>query len=127
VVKMRPGSRIREVVYASARDMLECGSIDSQEMAEFESLCLVPVPHYLNGRKIRKLRRRYKLKQERLAQLLNTRVVTVRRWEAGQTKPRGAALRLLEQLEANGPEALVRGSSMSAAVTGMADPARRAG
>jgi len=114
MVKLRPGSRIRAIVYSDARGWFESGLIDAGRMAEYESLCLVPVPHYLNGRKIRKLRRRYRLKQERLAELLNTRVVTVRRWETGQTKPRGAALRLLELLESKGLEALVPDSQVGA-------------
>ncbi|MCK9590285.1 MAG: helix-turn-helix domain-containing protein [Terrimicrobiaceae bacterium] len=54
-----------------------------------------------------KLRETRKLSRPLFAQILNVPPVTVRKWESGERKPSGAALRLLEIMQIQ-PEALLR-------------------
>jgi putative transcriptional regulator len=53
-----------------------------------------------------KLRETRKLSRPLFAQILNVPPVTVRKWESGERKPSGAALRLLEIMQLQ-PEALL--------------------
>lgn len=58
--------------------------------------------HVMNGADIQNLRARYKMSQSSLAYALNMSVVSVSKWERGEKKPSGAALRLLNLLDKNG-------------------------
>ena len=53
------------------------------------------------------LRESSKLSRPLFAQILNVPPVTVRKWESGERKPSGAALRLLEVMQLH-PETLLR-------------------
>ena len=52
------------------------------------------------ARRVRRLRRGLRLTQERFAERLGVSVITIHRWETGQSRPRQLALRRLEELEA---------------------------
>ncbi len=106
-VKMKPASRIAGAVHETARDMYEAGAISEARMAQYDALCLVAVPAAYGARKLKSLRRRHGISAEELATILNVAVTTVRQWEAGETRPRGSVLRLLELLDARGPEAVL--------------------
>src|SRR2546425_5491601 len=56
----------------------------------------------LTGERVRRLRQKLNLTQERLAQLLGVSWTTVNRWEAGASSPTGMAARLLILLERAG-------------------------
>lgn len=58
----------------------------------------------MSGEAIRALRGRYNLSQAMLAEYVNMSVVTVSKWERGEKKPNGAALRVLSTLSAKGPD-----------------------
>jgi putative transcriptional regulator len=58
---------------------------------------------YLNVRRIRK---QYKLSQEKFASLIGISVATLRNWEQGRRKPAGAA-RILLLVAARHPEAIL--------------------
>src|SRR5688572_24193548 len=94
----KPRSRILEAVHEGARDLCDAGFIDKRRMAQYDALCLKPIPHY-SSRKIRALRARHKLSQAVLASVLNTSVSTVRQWEIGEKKPSGPSLKLLDLLD----------------------------
>lgn len=94
-----------------AHDFNEIGAV-SDETVKFidarmklrqlrESL---PAIHEMNGSEIRDLRDRFNLSQAMLAEYVNMSVVTVSKWERGEKKPNGAALRLLDILERKGPD-----------------------
>lgn len=106
-MKRKPASRIAAVVHETACDFYSTGAIGAAEMAEYDSLCLVPAPAQYGPRQIRALRRRHEISCEGLASILNVGLATVRQWESGQTRPRGSALRLLELLDAKGPGVLL--------------------
>ena len=56
----------------------------------------------MTGERVRRLRQKLGLTQERLAQLLGVSWTTVNRWEAGASSPTGMAARLLMLLERAG-------------------------
>ena len=102
----KPKSRILEAVHEGARDLFKVGLIDKRRMAEYDALCLKPIPEYTSKR-IRALRARHNLSQAVLASVLNTSVSTVRQWEIGEKRPSGPSLKLLDLLDRKGLEALV--------------------
>lgn len=55
---------------------------------------------------IKKIRETSRVSQAVFARLLNTSVSTVQKWEIGQKKPTGAALKLLHLVQARGLEAV---------------------
>lgn len=65
-----------------------------------------PVPKF-TPKQIVKLREERKLSRPLFARLLNVPDVTVRKWESGERKPSGAALRLLQIMQTE-PGTLMR-------------------
>ena len=99
-------SRILDEVHESVQDLHEIGAISAGRMAEFEVWCRAPLKA-ISAAKIRRLRRQAQLSQTVFAALLNTRVSTVQRWECGEARPSGPALKLLNLLERKGLEAVI--------------------
>ncbi|MBF0135878.1 MAG: helix-turn-helix domain-containing protein [Magnetococcus sp. DMHC-1] len=93
-------------IHEAARDLYDAGFIDNRRMAEYDALCLQPVPEYDSDR-IRALRGRYNLSQAVLASVLNTSLSTVRQWEIGKKHPSGPSRKLLDLLDRKGVEALI--------------------
>lgn len=104
--RTRTGSPILEAVHEGARDLHQLGFIDKRRMAEYDALCLPPVPKYTRTR-IVALRRRLNLSQAVMASVLNTSVSTVRKWEQGDKQPSGPSLKLLNLLDRKGLEAVL--------------------
>jgi putative transcriptional regulator len=101
-----PASRLLAAVHETAQDLRDIGFIDQRKMAQFDALCLPPVPDY-DSTQIRSLRDKLQLSQAVLAAVLNTSVSTVRKWEQGDKHPSGPSLKLLNLLERKGLEALI--------------------
>ena len=97
---------ILDAVHETARDLHDAGFIDKRRMAEYEALCLQPIPEYDSDR-IRALRNRYNLSQAVLASVLNTSLSTVRQWEIGKKHPAGPSRKLLDLLDRKGLETLI--------------------
>ena len=104
--KRKAKSRILEAVHETARDLHSAGFIDKRRMHEYDALCLAPVPNY-SSRRIRALRKRYRLSQAVLASVLNTSLSTIRQWEIGEKRPSGPSLKLLDLLDRKGLETLI--------------------
>jgi putative transcriptional regulator len=83
----------------------EVGVIDKTTMREFDALCLSTVEDLLPD-DIRALREREKASQAVFASYLNVTTNLVSKWERGQKRPSGAALKLLSIVKAKGLEAL---------------------
>ena len=98
-------SRILDAVHQTAAGLRKAGVIDQQTMREFDVLCLDPVKPF-DAAQIRRLRTRAKASQAVFAAYLNTSTSTVQKWETGQKKPSGPALKLLNLVAKNGLEAL---------------------
>jgi putative transcriptional regulator len=102
----RTKSTVLDAVHEGATGLHQLGFIDKRRMAEFDALCLPPVPKYSRTR-IVALRRRLRLSQAVMASLLNTSVSTVRKWEQGDKQPSGPSLKLLDLLDRKGLEAML--------------------
>ena len=104
--KLTETGRILDAVHETARDLHDAGFIDKRRMAEYEALCLDPVPEF-GSDQIRALRDRYNLSQTVLASILNTSLSTVRQWEIGKKHPSGPSRKLLDLLDRKGLETLI--------------------
>lgn len=104
--KARTRSSILPAVHETAGDLHRLGFIDKRQMEHFDALCLAPVPAY-SAVKIRKLLSNLNISQAVLANVLNTSVSTVRKWEQGDKRPGGPSLKLLNLLDRKGGEAVL--------------------
>jgi len=94
---------ILEAVHATAKGLHAAGAIDQVTMREFDHLSLSPAPP-LRPAQIKRIRETSKVSQAVFAALLNTSVSTVQKWEIGQKRPTGTALKLLHLVQKNGLE-----------------------
>ncbi|TMH68149.1 MAG: helix-turn-helix domain-containing protein [Betaproteobacteria bacterium] len=97
--------RLRKEIREAARGLYELGAIDGKTMREFESLRLEE-PRAYSAYEIKRLRLRERASQAVFAAYLNTSVSTVQKWEIGENKPSGPALKLLDLVERKGLKAL---------------------
>ena len=98
-------SRILEAVHETAFGLYEAGVMDQVTMREFDLLCL-PKIEKLEPQKIKAIRETAQVSQAVFAALLNTSVSTVQKWEIGQKRPSGTALKLLHIVEKRGLDAI---------------------
>ena len=104
MVKKR--SKILDAVHEGAKGLYVAGAIDQVTMREFDRACLSPVPP-LRASDIRRIRERAHVSQAVFAAVLNTSVSTVQKWEIGQKRPTGAALKLLHLVQKIGLQAVM--------------------
>ena len=102
----RIAKEVLENIHQAAKDLMELEFIDKNHMAQYEAICLQPIPNY-DQTKIRALRDRYKLSQAAFAIVLNTSASTIRKWEVGDKHPSGPSLKLLDILDRKGLEVLI--------------------
>lgn len=98
-------SAILEAVHDTAKGLHQAGVMDQVTLREFDRLCLPPVEP-LNPEQIKRIRETSRVSQAVFAALLNTSVSTVQKWEIGQKKPTGTALKLLHLVQKRGLEAV---------------------
>jgi putative transcriptional regulator len=96
-------SPILEAVQETAKGLRAAGVMDQVTLREFDRLCLPPVEP-LSPSRIRKIRQKSRVSQAVFAALLNTSVSTVQKWEIGQKRPSGTALKLLHLVQKRGLE-----------------------
>ena len=96
-------SPILEAVHQTARGLHKAGVMDQVTLREFARLCIPPVEP-LEPEQIKKIREASHVSQAVFARLLNTSVSTVQKWEIGQKKPTGTALKLLHLVQKRGLE-----------------------
>ena len=99
-------SAILEAVRETARGLHAAGVMDQVTLREIDRLCLPPVEPLSPG-KIKRIRKQSRVSQAVFAALLNTSVSTVQKWEIGQKRPTGAALKLLHLVQKRGLEVVV--------------------
>lgn len=97
--------RLRKEILETARGLYELGEVDGKTMREFESL-RVESPRVYSAYEIKRLRLKERASQAVFAAYLNTSVSTVQKWEIGDKKPSGLALKLLDLVERKGLKAL---------------------
>ncbi|MGO9443274.1 MAG: helix-turn-helix domain-containing protein [Thiobacillaceae bacterium] len=98
-------SPILEAVYDTAKGLHKAGVMDQVTLREFDRLCLPPVEP-LEPEEIKHIRETSRVSQAVFARLLNTSVSTVQKWEVGQKKPTGTALKLLHLVQKRGLEVI---------------------
>lgn len=99
-------SPILEAVHDTAQGLHKAGVMDMITLREFDQLCLQPIQP-LQAAQIRHIRESSCVSQAVFARLLNTSLSTVQKWEIGQKKPTGTALKLLHLVQARGLQAIV--------------------
>ncbi len=100
---MKKKSIILEAVHETAQGLHQAGVMDQMTLREFDRLCLPPV-ELLEPEQIKQIREACRVSQAVFASLLNTSVSTVQKWEIGQKKPSGTALKLLHLVKKRGLE-----------------------
>lgn len=96
-------SPILEAVYDTAKGLHKAGVMDQVTLREFDRLCLPPVEP-LDPEQIKRIREASHVSQAVFARLLNTSLSTVQKWEIGQKRPTGTALKLLHLVRKRGLE-----------------------
>lgn len=98
-------SPILEAVHETAKGLHAAGAMDRLTLREFDRLCLPPVEP-LQPEQIKQIREASHVSQAVFARLLNTSLSTVQKWEIGQKRPTGTALKLLHLVQKKGLEAV---------------------
>ncbi|MHB1203687.1 MAG: helix-turn-helix domain-containing protein [Acidithiobacillus sp.] len=97
-------------IIESLRDDLamlhEVGAISKVTMREFDAICPPPVREF-SAEDIKHLREALKFSQPVFAHHLHTSASTVRKWEQGDTRPAGPALKLLNVIADKGLQAII--------------------
>lgn len=97
-------------IIESLRDDLavlhEVGAISKVTMREFDAICPPPVREF-SAADIKHLREALKFSQPVFAHHLHTSASTVRKWEQGDTRPAGPALKLLNVIADKGLQAII--------------------
>ncbi len=99
-------SPILEAVHDTAKGLHKAGVMNQVTLREFDRLCLPPVEP-LEPEQIKHIRDTSHVSQAVFARLLNTNLSTVQKWEIGQKKPTGTALKLLHLVHSRGLDAVV--------------------
>ncbi len=97
--------RLREEMFETARGLYDLGVMNTETLREFDAARLPTLKPYA-ATEIKRLRLKAKASQAVFAAYLNTSVSTVQKWEIGDKKPSGPALKLLNIVERNGLKAL---------------------
>lgn len=98
-------SPILDAVRETARGLHKAGVMDQVTLGEFDPLRMPPVEP-LAPEQIKQIRESMGASPSTFARLLNTSLTTVQKWEIGQKKPSGAALKLLYRVQETALEAI---------------------
>ncbi|HRL21649.1 helix-turn-helix domain-containing protein [Alcaligenes sp. SDU_A2] len=99
-------SKIIESLRGDIAALHKAGAINKVTMREFDALCPPPVREFAAA-DIKHLREALKFSQPVFALLLHTSASTVRKWEQGETRPAGPALKLLNIIADKGLQAII--------------------
>ena len=101
----RMSKKYRSDAMAAIHETMEAlhdvGAIDKQTMRRFDDACLTPI-RPLKPEEIKAIREREHVSQTVFANYLNVTSGLVSKWERGEKRPSGAALKLLSLVEKNG-------------------------
>ena len=99
-------SKIIESLRDDMVALYQAGAIDKVTMREFSAICPPPVREF-DAADIKRLRESLNFSQPVFALHLHTTASTVRKWEQGETRPAGPALKLLNLIADKGLQALI--------------------
>ncbi|MBT9099936.1 DNA-binding transcriptional regulator [Methylovulum psychrotolerans] len=94
-------SALLAAVHETAKGLHDAGVMGQITMREFDQLCLPPIAR-LQPEEIKHIREAANVSQAVFASLLNISVSTVQKWEIGQKRPTGIALKLLHLVQKKG-------------------------
>ncbi len=94
-------SKAMAAVHETMEALHKVGAVDKQTMRHFDDACLTPV-QLLSPKQIRALRAREHVSQTVFANYLNVTPNLVSKWERGEKRPSGPALKLLSLVEKRG-------------------------
>ena len=92
-------------IHETMEALHKVGAIDKQTMRRFDDACLTRV-HALSAKQIKALREREHVSQTVFANYLNVTPNLVSKWERGEKRPSGPALKLLTLVEKHGIDAV---------------------
>ncbi len=96
-------NKVQETLSEMAKDLHEVGAIDKTTLRKFDIKSLSPVPDY-TANQISLIRHKLGFSQAVFAAHLNVSDRAVKKWEQGESKPRGATLKLLSIVDRKGIE-----------------------
>ena len=99
-------SKIIESLRGDLATLLEAGAITQVTLRKFNALCPPPV-RVFSAADIKRLREGLNFSQPVFALYLHTTASTVRKWEQGETRPTGPALKLLNVIADKGLQAII--------------------
>jgi putative transcriptional regulator len=99
-------SKLIESLRGDLTALQKAGAIRKVTLREFDAICPPPVRKF-SATDIKRLRERLKFSQPVFAHLLHTTASTVRKWEQGDTRPAGPALKLLNVIANKGVEVVL--------------------
>lgn len=99
-------SKIIESLRGDLAALHDAGVIGKVTMRDFDALCPPPVREF-SAADIRRLREGLNFSQPVFAHHLHTTASTVRKWEHGDTRPAGPALKLLNVIADKGLQAIL--------------------
>ncbi len=94
-----------DAIHETAKGFHKAGVMNEQTMREFDAMCLPPIKNF-TATQIKRLRIRFRVSQAVFAAYLNTTSSTIQKWEQGQKRPSGLALKLLNLVDRLGLEIL---------------------
>ncbi len=94
-------SRILNEMHQSMTDLYNEGLVDKKTMHNFDVLCLKTV-RSLAPAEIKAIREKEHVSQAIFAAYLNTSISSIQKWETGEKKPNGLALKLLNIIQQKG-------------------------
>ena len=92
-------------IHETMEGLHKVGAMDMQTMRQFDQACLTPVQP-LSAKQIKALRKRERVSQTVFANYLNVTPNLVSKWERGEKRPSGPALKLLSLVEKRGISAV---------------------
>jgi putative transcriptional regulator len=92
---------IRDTLSEMAKDLYEVEAINKTTLRQFNINALPLVPNY-TASQIANLRHKLGLSQSVFAAYLNVSDRAIKKWEQGETKPTGTALKLLSIVDKKG-------------------------
>ena len=99
-------SKIIESLRGDLAALHDAGVIGKMTMRKFDTICPPPVREF-GAADIKRLRETLKFSQPVFALHLHTTASTVRKWEQGETRPAGPALKLLNVIADKGLQAII--------------------
>ena len=97
---------ILDTIHESVLGLHKIGLIDNLTMRKFDELKLPDIKKY-DPKEIKNIRLKNKTSQSVFAHYLNISPSTIQKWERGEKKPTGSALKLLNIIDKKGLEVLV--------------------